>query len=117
MINRDKLKKMYVEGYNASQIAKAIGSTKAAVQKYIQRNFNDIKEEHKRAVVVRREAVKALNHENNRYISDRSFILKNRSAYMTMKNGDIVLNKKVVPIVSYDTPKLLKNENNEYNFV
>lgn len=111
MIDRNKVKKMYLEGYQASQIARAVGSTKAAIQKYIQRNFNCLKDKHDGAVIVRKEAVKALNYESNRYISDRSFILKNRSIYRTKENGDIILNRAVAPVVTYDTPRALRNEN------
>ena len=111
MVDRNKIEKMYREGYNASQIAKSIGSTKVAIQKYIQRNFSHLKNIHEEAVVVRKGAMKALNYESNRFISDRSFILKNRSIYKTKENGDIVLNRAVAPVVTYDTPRALRNEN------
>lgn len=111
MVDRNKIRKMYLEGYNASQIAKAVGSRKAAVQKYIQRNFGELKEKHTEAVTVRKGAMKTLNYESNRYMSDRNFILKNRSAYITKVNGDIVLNREVTPLVTYDTPQILRNEN------
>lgn len=111
MVDKARVEKMYREGYNASQIAKSVASTKAAIQKYIQRNLKDLKDMHDEAVTVRKGAIKALNYESNRFISDRSFILKNRSIYITKANGDIVLNKKVAPEVTFDTPRILKNQN------
>ena len=82
-----------------------------AVRKCIQRNFGNLKLKHEIAVIQRKEELKATNYESNRYISDRAFILKNRSIYKTLPNGDIVINREVAPIVTWDTPRRLVNEN------
>lgn len=111
MVDKNKIKKMYLDGYNASQIAKAVYSTKAAVQKYIQRNLSNYKTEHINAVFNRKQALKAVNYEANKFISDRSFILKNRSIYRTASDGDIILNKSIAGVVTWDTPRRLVNEN------
>ena len=39
-----------------------------------------------------------------------SFVLKNRSIYETLDNGDIVLKKEARKIVTDDTPRRLKNK-------
>lgn len=48
---------------------------------------------------------------SSRFMSDLVFIKKNRSIYKTLQNGDIVINREVAPIVTFDTPKRLINEN------
>lgn len=110
------IKKLYLEGYNSVEIARIINTsneskrtTKAAVQKYIQRNLKEFKEKHDRALVMRREALKAINYESKKYMTDKTFVLKNRSAYETRENGDIVIKKDI--IATWDTPKRLVNEN------
>lgn len=110
MIDKERVKKLYLSGYNAAQISKIISSNTEAVRKCIQRNYGGLKYRHESAVTMRKEAMKAVNYEANKYISDKSFILKNRSAYKTKKNGDIVLNRDVAPIVTWDTPRILVNE-------
>lgn len=113
MLNKSKVTKMYLEGYNASQIARSIGNNKSAVQKWIQRNLKDKKDKHEIAVIERKAALKAVNYEANKYISDRSFILKNRNVYDTAFDGDIVLNRAVSGAVTWDTPRRLVNENKD----
>ena len=110
MIDIDRVKGLYLKGYEAPEISKKIGATVEATRKWIQRNLGDLKREHIIAVTQRKEAIKAVNYEAKKYISDRSFILKNRSAYKTKENGDIVINKDVVPVVTWDMPRGLVNE-------
>lgn len=107
---RERIKKLYLHGYNAKQISKIMGKSLDSTRKYIQRNFKHIKVRHEQSVRTRKEALKVLDYEAKRYISDKSFIEKNRSIYQTKANGDIVINKSVAPVVTKDTPKRLNNE-------
>ncbi|MDU2489649.1 MAG: DNA-binding response regulator [Clostridium celatum] len=111
MLNKELVKSFYLQGYNAVEIAKKVCSNTEAVRKCIQRNFGNLKLKHEIAVIQRKEELKATNYESNRYISDRAFILKNRSIYKTLPNGDIVINREVAPIITWDTPRRLVNEN------
>ena len=113
MIDRDNVKKLYLNGYNANQIAKKLKYNVEAVRKCIQRNYSSLEDQykHKISIIEQKETLKAVNYEANRYMSDKSFILKNRSIYETKSNGDIVVNRKVAPVISWDTPKRLNNEN------
>lgn len=111
MLDKEIIKSLYLKGYTAVQIAKKTGYKTEAVRKTIQRNFGNIKGKHKAALFQKKDAVKAVNYEANRYISDRAFILKNRTAYKTLPNGDIVLNRDVAPTTTFDTPKRLVNGN------
>lgn len=113
-------KEMYLDGFNSSEISrllnnKGIKVTKAAIQKYIQRNLKHLKCIHERKVIERRETIKATNYEAKRHMTDKAFIIKNRSIYKTNKNGDIVINKEVAPTITWDTPKRLTNENKILN--
>lgn len=112
MLDKDRVKELYLQGYNAVEIAHRIKAKTEAVRKSIQRNFNTFdKEKHEEALRIRREVIRATNKESTKYISDRSFILKNRSIYKTLPNGDIVLNKEVSGPVTWDTPRRLVNIN------
>lgn len=112
MLDKDRVKELYLQGYNAVEIAHRIKAKTEAVRKCIQRNFNTFdKEKHEEALRRRREVIRATNKESTKYISDRSFILKNRSIYKTLPNGDIVLNKEVSGPVTWDTPRRLVNAN------
>lgn len=112
MLDKDRVKELYLQGYNAVEIAHKIKAKTEAVRKSIQRNLNNFdKERHEEALRIRREVIRATNKESTKYISDRSFILKNRSIYKTLPNGDIVLNKDVSGPVTWDTPRRLVNVN------
>lgn len=109
--DKDIILELYLQGYNATEIAKKLNKSVEAIRKCIQRNYSHLKERHKISTIARKETVRAVNYEANKFISDRSFIKKNRSIYRTKENGDIVVNKKVAPVVTWDTPRRLKNEN------
>lgn len=111
MLNREQVKNLYLEGLNAPEIARRLNSKKDTVIKCIQRNFSNLKHEHEVAVIQRREVVKAVNYEANRYIGDSAFVKKNRSIYKTTESGDIVINSDIAPIVTWDTPRRWANEN------
>lgn len=112
-IDKEKVKKLYLkEGLKAPEIAKKLNYSLEAVKKCIQRNFNkyEYEYEHKVSVIKRKETFRAVNSEANRYITPRAFIKKNRTAYKTKENGDIVINKEIAPVVPWDMPRCLKNE-------
>ena len=60
--------------------------------------------------LAKKDSIKAINYECNRFISDKSFVQKNRSIYKTKENGDIVLNEDLGYIFTADTPRRLNNE-------
>lgn len=111
MLDKERIKKLYLQGYNAAEISKIIDSSVDSTRKCIQRNYGDLKYRHEVAVAQRKEALRAVNYESKRYISDREFILKNRSIYKTLPNGDIVINREMSGIITTDTPTRLVNEN------
>ncbi len=110
-IDKNQIRELYLEGYNANEISKKLKCNIEAVRKCIQRNFNNLRYKHEIAVVQRRETLRAVNYEANKFIGDSAFIKKNRSIYKTIADGDIVINKEVAPVVTWDTPRRLVNEN------
>jgi uncharacterized protein YjcR len=111
LLDKELVKELYLKGYDAVRIAKKLGKSKEAVRKCIQRNFSHLKKKHDISLIQKKEEVKATNYEANRWISDKSFILKNRTAYKTLPSGDIVINKEVSGLITWDTPRRLVNEN------
>ena len=111
MLDKFIVKDLYLQGYNAVEISSKLKCDAECIRKCIQRNFKDFKDLHVEAKRIRkREEIRAVNKEGTRYISDRAFILKNRSIYKTLPNGDIVLDKEKAGTVTWDTPRRLVNE-------
>ncbi|MBU3109345.1 DNA-binding response regulator [Clostridium gasigenes] len=117
---KGKIEELYLKGLNANEITKRLNSNiccesekikRETIQKHIQRNLLHKKMEHKIKIMERKETIKAVNYEATKYMTDKSFIIKNRSVYRTKLNGDIVINKEVAPCITWDTPRKLLNEN------
>ncbi|MFC0905879.1 DNA-binding response regulator [Clostridium sp. MT-14] len=110
VIDKEQVKNLYNAGFTDSEIARKLNCKKDTVKKCIQRNFGSLKIKHQVALIRRREVLKAVNYQANRYMGDSTFVKKNRSIYKTRPNGDIALNKDVAPVVTWDTPRRLANE-------
>ena len=109
-LDKSKVGELYSKGYSASQIAVIVNAKRETVKKCIQRNYSFLRNRHQEALQTRKGAIKAINYEGNKFISDKSFIQKNKSVYKTNANGDIVLNKDLGYIFTADTPRRLNNE-------
>lgn len=109
MLNKEKVKELYLQGLNFNQIAIVLNAKSETVRKCIQRNLKEFKKSHQAAKLRNKEVDRITKYESKQYMSDRTFILKNRSIYKTKSNGDIVLNNKVSGTVSFDTPRRLAN--------
>ncbi|KAA8668666.1 DNA-binding response regulator [Clostridium sp. MT-14] len=110
VIDKQQVRKLYIQGFTDSEVARKLNCKKDTIKKCIQRNFGSLKIKHQVALIRRREVLKAVNYQANRYMGDSTFVKKNRSIYKTKPNGDIILNKEVAPVVTWDTPKRLANE-------
>ena len=109
-INKNEVGKLYITGYDARQISEILCVNVESVRKCIQRNYSHFRKRHQEALRERKDSIKAINYECNRFISDKSFVQKNRSIYKTKENGDIVLNEDLGYIFTADTPRRLNNE-------
>lgn len=121
---KKRVRELYRSGYNANEIAQIITkenekegihkkTTREAIKKCIQRNFKDLKREHKENAKARKELERAISYEAKKYMSDRVLIHENKSAYETRDNGDIVLRKEEEYVFPSDMPKRLVNQDKE----
>ncbi len=113
-MNKDLVGQLYCNGLNAREIAEELKVNKSAVNKCIQRNFKEFKSIHlknrKHLKFYENEVRKITKYESKQYMSDKTFILKNRSLYETKKDGDIVLKKDIDCAITWDVPRRLTNE-------
>ena len=110
MLDKDKVKKYYLNGYNAVQIADILNAKVEAVRKCIQRNLKEFKNDHKIAQIRDKEILKITAREARQSMSDAEFIKRNSSIYKTNKNGDMVLDRKKSGTVPFDVPTRFNNE-------
>lgn len=113
MLDKEKVKELYLEGYGPSQISNILNCKPETVRKCIERNFKHFKSSHLATKIRNKEIDRVTRHESKQYMSDATFIEKNRSIYKTNSDGDIVIDVNVAPVVSFDTPKRFKNNNSE----
>lgn len=113
MLDIEKVKELYLKGYNPCQIAIVLKCNSSTIRQCIHRNLKEFRKSHLAEKIRRKEVDKITRHESKQYMSDKDFIKRNRSIYKTNESGDIVLNKEVAQIVSFDTPKILINEYEE----
>ena len=103
---RDKImiEKLYLAGVDAKEIYRRIGKSVDAIRKYIQRNLKDLKEKHEAEKERTREVLRKTKWECSQEISNSNFAKFNRSIYKQARNGDLILDRKVAPVVTFDTP-------------
>ena len=113
-MNKELVGQLYCNGLNAREISEQLNVNKTAVNKCIQRNFKDFKSIHlknrKHLKFYENEVRKITKYESKQYMSDKTFILKNRSLYETKEDGDIVLKKDIGYSIPWDVPRKLINE-------
>lgn len=117
MIDKEKVKEYYLKGLNSNQIARILKCTSPAVRKCIERNYRKFKKSHLAAKMANKEVDKVTRKEAKQFMSDITFIKKNRSVYKTDYEGNIILDESIAPIITFDTPRSMKNDNslNEIN--
>lgn len=113
MLDKEKVKELYLQGYNAVEIAITLKCKSDTVRQCIHRNLKEFRNSHLANKIRNKEIDRITRQEVKQYMSDAIFVKKNRSIYKTNLHGDLVINKNVAPVVSFDTPKRFKNENSE----
>ena len=113
----------YTKGLTCKEIAKKLGLKENTVRTRVNRVMSkmsnkaqlNLREIHNLNRLERKECDKALNYEINKEMGKKSFILKNRSAYNSRVNGNIVLKseEELGCNVTWDTPKNLINDDRE----
>lgn len=113
MLDKQKVKELYLEGKNYYSIANILKANPETVRKCIYRNLREFRISHEAEKIRQKEINRITRYESKSYMSDITFIKKNRSAYKTDSEGNIILDKSVVPVVTFDTPMRLANENSQ----
>lgn len=113
-MDKELVKQLYINGLSAKEISEELDVKISSVKMCIQRNFKDLKpihlENRKHLKFYENEVRKITKYESKQYMSDKTFILKNRSLYETKENGDIVLKKDIDYKIPWDVPRRLNNE-------
>lgn len=116
-LNKDEVKELYVRGYNAKEIAKIlenrgqINIKSDTVQRCINRNFFDLKFEHKKNRDINKDIKKSIDNMNNSFMSNSSLLKMNRQRYNYNKNGNLVFDESIGKR-PYDLPKTYYIRNN-----
>lgn len=113
MLDKQKVKELYLEGKNYYSIANILKANPETVRKCIYRNLREFRSSHEAEKIRQKEINRITRYESKSYMSDITFIKKNRSAYKTDIKGNIILDKSVAPIVTFDTPVRLANGNSQ----
>ncbi len=114
---KKRVRELYRNGYNAAEIADIITkenaaeginkkTTREAIKKCIQRNFKDLKREHKENAKARKEVERALNYESKKFISDKSLKLEKLKGD---ENIRVSVNSFYANNNKNNTTRLLKN--------
>lgn len=107
--HKEKIKKMYIAGIDAVEIKKRLKwYSLNSIRAYIQRNLKEYKDIHDRNYKYNKEILRKTKWECSQEIGNVAFGKVNRSIYKVAANGDLVVNKKVAPIVTFDTPNRIK---------
>lgn len=109
MLDKEKVKELYLKGYGSAQISNILNCKPEAVRKCIERNLKQFKSSHLATQIRNKEIDRITRHESKQYMSDATFIEKNRSIYKTNNDGDLVIDINVAPVITFDTPKTFKN--------
>ncbi|MFQ8921945.1 MAG: DNA-binding response regulator [Clostridium paraputrificum] len=108
-LDKEKIKRLYLNGYNYPEIAKIFSWKPKSVQKCIQRNFKELKSVHEDKRQTRKSIEKVLRQEVNSFMSGKNCVKANLSQYKNNRNGDLVLIKNDI-CHTEDMPRIFRNE-------
>lgn len=110
-LNKKEVLNLYIKGLTAKEIALILKVKHDAVRQCINRNFKNItiEQQKKRVKCIeqKRELDKVLSKEAKRMMSDRNFIINNRSIYKCNRVGNLALKEEyeINCAIPYDVPK------------
>jgi uncharacterized protein YjcR len=105
MLDKQMVKELYLKGENYIRIASILNAKPDTIRKHIYRNLREFRNSHEAEKIRRKEIDRITRYESKSCMSDNVFINKNRSVYKTDAEGNIVINKDVAPVISFDTPR------------
>ena len=108
MLNKEKVKELYLLGYNSKEIAKKMGVKQETTKKCIQRNFKECAMEHKKKRLERQDCIRAINSTNNKYIGTEQLIKWNCQSYKYV--NDVLIFDRSRGEIPGDMPSRVKRE-------
>ncbi|HBF2925402.1 TPA: hypothetical protein KN155_003483 [Clostridioides difficile] len=106
-VDIEAVRRLYLKGYNAKEIADTLNKEANTVNLCIYRNCVDLKKIHEENRIIRKDTLKLLDRHNKTYINDGSLLKYNRQSYKNGKNGDIKFDDKRGS-KPYDIPGIYK---------
>lgn len=103
-LNRERIKELYIKGYNANEISKILELKYDRVRKFIFRNFLEYKDIHKENRTKEKSIKRAIDNDVNSYITNDNFLKFNRQAYKYNENMNITFDDSIA-LRTYDVPK------------
>lgn len=107
----NKIKELYLKGYNAKEIAKLLELSHGHIRNYISENLKGYGFEHRKARDLNKSIIKAINSTNNSYISNVSFLRQNRQSYKYDRNGNLAFDESTRGTRTIDVPKKFYKKN------
>lgn len=106
----DKIKDLYVKGYNSAEISKVLKLDKNNVKMHVSRNLSSFRDQHDKARKENEDIKRLVSRMSKNYMNDYSLLKMNRQSYDYDKNYDLVFNEKSRGIRPCDLPKKYKKE-------
>lgn len=110
MLDKSKVGRLHLKGYNSTEIAEILSVKSSTVRKCISRNFSEMKAEHQIARTRKETIERSLNKEVNSYIGSAAMVRANPSVFISNSKGDLVRKKGDGFVFTNDMPKVLRNE-------
>lgn len=113
-----KIMELYNEGHTYKEISEITNLSESLVKKKVNNWINKmplnsqelVRKNHKLNSIDKKRIEKTMKYESKRTMSDKEFIIKNRSIYNTSITGNILLKSDLEFGITWDTPKKLKNK-------
>lgn len=93
MLDKVKVKELYMRGLNAKEIAIKLNAKSDTVQRCINRNFSKYKLIHTENRANYKSIVGSINYMNRKFISDSSLLKWNRQSYNYNEKYDLVFDE------------------------
>ncbi|MDV9368739.1 hypothetical protein RZ878_015055, partial [Clostridioides difficile] len=106
-VDIEAVRRLYLKGYNAKEIADTLNKEANTVNLCIYRNCVDLKKIHEENRIIRKDTLKLLDRHNKTYINDGSLLKYNRQSYENDRNGNLKFDERRGS-KPYDIPKVYK---------
>lgn len=107
----ESIKKLYLKGYNAKEIAKLRSVTHGYMRIYISQNLKEYGREHRKARDLNKTIRTVVSNMTNSYMSNSALLRQNRQSYRYDKNENIEFDESTRSAKPADAPKKFYRSN------